>query len=209
MKLVANYPDWVIKHKRKGTYINYANGKYYLYAAHSKRIAGTKKVKRICDGYLGRITEKDGLIPPKDKVTGDVEVFEYGRSAVILIICKNIYAAFKRTFKQNGDFVMVAAILSTLYGFYDDTLFKQSFLCIRFPELDFNKNVTAKQQTAIKRGVIMINDTLSTCFKEKSSYVMLHFSTIYKVKINGRSYLSKESSMVETLKQKYNIRWED
>ncbi len=74
---MANYPDWVMKHKKKGTYINRSNDKYYLYAAHSERIKGTKKVKRISDGYLGRITEEDGLIPPKDNVSGNVEVFEY------------------------------------------------------------------------------------------------------------------------------------
>jgi len=56
------YPEWVLKHKTKGTYINCINGRYYLYGAHSERIPGTKKVKRIFDGYLGRITEEDGFI---------------------------------------------------------------------------------------------------------------------------------------------------
>ena len=44
------YPDWVLKHKIKGTYINCVGDKYYLYAAHSERILGTKKVKRVSDG---------------------------------------------------------------------------------------------------------------------------------------------------------------
>ena len=74
------YPDWVLKHKIKGTYINRVDDKYYLYATHSERILGTKKVKRVSDGYLGRITEKDGLIPSKDKVSSDILVYEYGRS---------------------------------------------------------------------------------------------------------------------------------
>lgn len=30
---MADYPDWVLQHKKKGTYINHQNGKYYLYAA--------------------------------------------------------------------------------------------------------------------------------------------------------------------------------
>ncbi|MBO6215432.1 MAG: hypothetical protein J6N76_07840, partial [Lachnospiraceae bacterium] len=61
----ADYPEWVMKYKKKGTYINKVGDKYYLYAAHSERIKGTNKVRRVSDGYLGRITEKDGLIPAK------------------------------------------------------------------------------------------------------------------------------------------------
>jgi hypothetical protein len=206
---MANYPDWVMKYKEKGTYINYTNGKYYLYAAHSKRVPGTDKVKRICDRYIGRITEKDGLIPTRDKVTGNVEIFEYGRSSVMLLLCKNIYSGFKRTFKHNADFIMIAAVLSAIYGYYDNSLFGQSFLSIRFPGLDLAKNTTLKQQTAIERGILMINDTLSDFFKEQSAYAMLHFGTVYKARINGRFYLSKESVTVEALKQNYHIEWED
>lgn len=31
----ADYPEWVLKYKKKGTYINRAGDKYYLYATHS------------------------------------------------------------------------------------------------------------------------------------------------------------------------------
>ena len=33
---MADYPDWVLKLKVKGTYVNCVKGKYYLYAAHSE-----------------------------------------------------------------------------------------------------------------------------------------------------------------------------
>lgn len=206
---MANYPDWVLKCKAKGTYVNCQNGKYYLYAAHSERVHGTKKVKRVCDGYLGRITEKDGLIPSKDKVTGNVEVFEFGCSSTILQLCNKIYTGFRRTFKANSDFIMVASILTVLYEQYNDTLFKHSFLSIKFPELDLDKKATEKQQIAIKRGVLMINDKLSMIFKDEFNYVMIHFGTVFKAKINGRFYLSKESNIVEAIKEKYKIDWDD
>jgi len=206
---MANYPEWVLKHKKKGTYINFVKDKYYLYAAHSERIPGTKKIRRVCDGYLGRITEEDGLIPPKDKVIGNVEIFEYGRSSAIFLLCKNIYSGFKRNFKHNADFIMVASILSSIYGQYNNFLFKQSFLSIRFPEIDLDKECTLKQQIAIERGILMINDKLSNVFGEQFIHTMTHFGTVYKAKINGRFYLSKESSAVETIKQNYQIDWED
>ena len=37
-RMKANYPDWVMKHKTKGRYINFIPpDKYYLYEAHSVR----------------------------------------------------------------------------------------------------------------------------------------------------------------------------
>ena len=95
--IMADYPDWVLKHKVKDTYINCVKGKYYLYVAHSERIKGTDKVKRICDGYLGRITPEKGLIPPKDKVNGSVVFLEYGLSSIILSLCTNIHKGMRRS----------------------------------------------------------------------------------------------------------------
>lgn len=65
--MVADYPNWVLIHKKKGTYVNKVGDKYYLYAAHSERVKDSGKIRWNCDGYLGRITVKDGLIPAKNK----------------------------------------------------------------------------------------------------------------------------------------------
>lgn len=205
---MANYPDWVMKYKDKGTFINYSNGKYYLYSAHSERVPGTDKVKRIYDEYLGRITEEKGLIPPKDKVSGEVFVLEYGLSATIISLCKDIYSGFRRNFKDRADFVMVCSILSVIYGKYSEEIFKLSYLSIRFPDVDFSKDPTANQLTAIERGTRMINDTLFERFKSDKQDILLHFQHVYKVKINNRFYISNKSNMVENLTKKYNIEWE-
>jgi hypothetical protein len=206
---MANYPDWVIKFKEKGTYINYVKGKYYLYAAHSERVPGTKKIKRVCDAYLGRITEEDGLIPPKDKVSGTVAVLEYGLSFLILSICGNIHKGFRKTFTKNGDFVMVAAILSFIHGKYDDGLFRYSYLFVRFPELDFKIPPTEAQASGMDRGFRMIKDNMLRTFGDDLQDVLIHFGHLYKVKINGKFYLSQISDEIQILKQKYSIKWED
>lgn len=205
---MADYPDWVMKYKDKGTYINYVTGKYYLYAAHSERVPGTKKVNRICDGYLGRITEEDGLIPPKDKVAGNVTVLEYGLSTLLLSVCSNIHKGLRKTFTKNGDFVMVAAILSFIYGKYDDRLFRHSYLSMRFPELDFKIPPTQAQASGIDRGFRMIKDTMLRIFGEDLQDVLIHFGHLYKVNVNGKLYLSEESNEIQILKQKYGIKWE-
>ena len=59
-------PDWVRKHKAKGTEIRNISGRYYIYKIHSERDPITKRPKKITDKYLGRITP-EGLIKPKIK----------------------------------------------------------------------------------------------------------------------------------------------
>ena len=58
------HPDWVLKHKRKGTQINCVNGHYYLYEVSSVWNKKKGRAQKITKAYLGSITE-DGLIPPK------------------------------------------------------------------------------------------------------------------------------------------------
>lgn len=206
---MANYPEWVMKYKEKGTYINYVKGKYYLYSAHSERVPGTKKVKRICDAYLGRITKEDGLISPKDKVEGTVTVLEYGLSALILSVCGNIHKGLRKTFTKNGDFVMAAAILSFIYTKYNSSLFHYSYLSVRFPELDFKAPPTEAQTSGIDRGFRMIKDTMLRIFAEDLQDIIIHFGHLYKVNVNGKIYLTEESNEIQGLKQKYKIELED
>jgi len=205
---MATYPEWIMKYKEKGTYVNFAKGKYYLYAAHSERVPGTKKVKRICDAYLGRITEEDGLIPPKDKVAGTVAVLEYGLSTLLLSIGSNIHKGLRRTFTKNGDFTMAAAILSFIYGKYDDNLFRHSYLSMRFPELDFKVPITPAQASGIDRGFRMIKDTMLRTFGDDLQDVLINFGHLYQVSVNGKLYLSEEPDEIQILIQKYSIKWE-
>jgi len=206
---MADYPDWVMKYKEKGTYINYANGKYYLYAAHSERIPGTGKVKRICDGYLGRITESDGLIPTKDKVSGEVIVLEYGFSTLLLQIGANIHSGFRRNFKQHADLIMTAAILSVLYGRYDKELFFQSALSVRYPLLDFERKPTAKQSTAIERGILMLTDSLTKRFPKEHGQIAALCRQVYLVRINNYYYRSKEPDLLKSRLKSHGFEWRE
>jgi len=163
---MANYPDWVLKHKKKGTYINYQNGKYYLYAAHSERVPGTNKVRRVSDGYLGRITEEGGFIPTKKKLAGPVYVYEYGLSETILSLCAKIRSGLKREFRANGDFVMAGGILLFMYGEARQEFYTTSWLSARLPHLDMRKEPTEKQRIGMERAQRMVTDTLTGHFGE-------------------------------------------
>jgi len=66
-----------MKYKSKGVDVNKV-GNNYLYRAHCVYDKKTKKNVRVSDGYIGRVTKKDGFTPAKDKVSGLVLVFEFG-----------------------------------------------------------------------------------------------------------------------------------
>lgn len=108
------YPNWVLKYKSKGVYVTKKKDVYYLYRAHSQRIKGTGKVKRIFDGYIGRVTEKDGFIPVKDKITGDIVVFEFGLTAFCYSLCFDIYKGIKSSHRSYADSIFASAIFNAL-----------------------------------------------------------------------------------------------
>ena len=163
---MADYPEWVLRHKKKGTYINFQNGKYYLYAAHSERIPGTNKVRRVSDGYLGRITEEEGLVPGKRKLSEPVHVFEYGLTETILSLSDNIHTGLGREFRGAADFVMAGGVLLLMYGEVRHEHYEVSWLSARLPELDMRKIPTGKQRVGMERAQRMIADTLKKRFGE-------------------------------------------
>lgn len=194
----SNYPDWVLVHKKKGTYINRSHGKYYLYAAHSERVKGTNKVKLIHDGYLGRITEEEGFIPVKDKVEGDVIVYEYGYSHLLVQLGDNVRSAFKRTFKSKGDYVFVCAVLLAIYGNYSEETFECDYIRIEHGRLDLSIAPTVEQRAEIERGAMMLNSLMDSAFDDANATVST-LKSIHKIKINKKFYTSKLPTLSEKL----------
>lgn len=206
---MADYPEWVLKHKKKGTYINCVNGKYYLYKAHSERIPGTKKVKRVFDGYIGRITEEDGLIPARDKVKDEVVVYEYGLCMTILALCRDISIGLYREFRSAADKVLVAGLLMAAYGECSQEAYEQSYLSVKFPGFDMTKAFTDKQRTGVKRCARMASDVMMKHFSDDRDVAFSKLSKIYSVKINEQFYRSKVNDDAKEMLLKYSIDWSD
>lgn len=206
---MPDYPDWVLKHKKKGTYINHVKGRYYLYAAHSERIPGTKIVKRVSDGYLGRITEQDGFIPSKDKVSSDISVYEYGLSSAVMQLCRNIHSGFKKTSPKNADLIFVSSILNVIAGSSVCSVFSKSYLSVLFPSLDMNKKAAVGVLNNISRGTAMINDYIDNIMGEERTYVFHVLSGLYKINLNNKWYLSKENDDILSIRGKYRLKWSD
>ena len=83
------YPEWVQKHKVKGTSVRKVGNNYYLYKHSSKRVPG-KKNPVPSDTYIGRITPEGIIKSGKKKVDAnesEIIVKEYGFSAAIQSLC--------------------------------------------------------------------------------------------------------------------------
>jgi len=206
---MADYPDWVMKHKVKGTYINAVNGKYYLYKAHSERVPGTKKVKRVFDGYIGRITEEDGLIPARDKVTDEVVVYEFGLCMTLLAICNDIAKGLKREFRDAADRILVIGLLSAAYGNSSQETYEWSYLSVKFPGYDMAKTLTDKQRIGAERCCRMASDAMLRRFGDDVAMVAAMLSRVCKININGRFYSAVISEKTKELLAKYKIDWSD
>lgn len=206
---MANYPEWVLRHKKKGTYINYQNGKYYLYAAHSERIPGTGKVRRVSDGYLGRITEDDGLIPPKRKLNGLVSVYEYGLSETIVSLSANIRTGLGREFRGATDFVIAGGILLHMYGELRHEHYEASWLSVRLPGLDMRKAPTDKQRVGMERAQRMIADTLKKRFGDAYAHAIALLPLVRAVRMGSEAVIAGSPDGVKEFLEQQGLSFEE
>lgn len=81
------YPEWVQKHRTRGTTVKKKGDSYYLYKRTSKRVPG-KKYPQSVDTYIGLITPDGVIYSDKKKVTlSNIEVREYGFTKAIQELC--------------------------------------------------------------------------------------------------------------------------
>ena len=81
------YPEWVQKHRTRGTTIKKKGDAYYLYKRTSKRIPG-KKYPQPVDTFIGVITPEGVVESNKRKVSlSDIEVYDYCFYKAVLDLC--------------------------------------------------------------------------------------------------------------------------
>lgn len=196
----ANYPDWVMKYKSKGVYVNKVGNTYYLYRAHCVYDKTTKKNKRVSDGYIGRVTEEDGFIPVKDKVQGDIYVYEYGLYFFLSALLKDVYKSLKANKKK--DTVMALAIMKYLdyYEYFTTSLFNiyKNVNIELFNDKDVNKEA--------ERISNMLSHFISTRVKDNDwQYLLNALPSIHLVQVNEKYYISSYSNELKQALNKYNM----
>ena len=205
----ADYPDWVMKYKEKGTYINKVGDKYYLYAAHSERIKGTDRVRRVSDGYIGRITKEDGLIKSGSSFKNPPTVYETGMSFAILSVTEKLLDGFNKSFRKNGKLVYCSSIIAYIYGSVSKSLFERSCLSLIFADIIYPDKFSAAQNTGIERGIRMLDDILPKTFGDDLIFISRRFPDIRLVKVGKHLYLCGLDEDMISISKKYGIDWEE
>mgnify|MGYP007008505747 CR=1 FL=1 len=183
---MANYPEWVLKYKTKGYYVNKYKDHYRLYKGHCERING--KNVRIVDFYCGTITEKDGFIPSSGLIKGNIIVLDYGFYYFMSLLSNNIYNGQLKLHKKYADTIMVFAI-GKAFNISEYKL-KYSALNRIYTKFDEKYKDNEIVLSEINRVSLMILDVYN---KNCSSINDLKdiLSTLTLVQVNKRYYLSK------------------
>ena len=169
---MAKHPDWATKYRTKGTELRFINGKYYLYEVSSKWNPVKKRSQKISGKILGRITEKDGLIP-SDKNTlrtkfvspSDICVKEYGVSAFISQHFQDYIQLLRKHFQQHAEVILLLAYCRLIFQSplkNAEFHYLNSFLSEMFPNL----NLSASRLSGIMREIGTKRSNIVEFFKE-------------------------------------------
>lgn len=112
-------PDWVLKHKQKGTQVTKIGNNYYLYKVKSVWDPRKKRAKKITEKYLGKIAP-EGIIKPKQErileSLQNISVKEFGASNLLLKMNKDIENSLKQIYPERWKEIYVFSIFRLLYN---------------------------------------------------------------------------------------------
>ena len=222
MPRVASYPDWVQKHIQKGQYVNKVNGNYYLYSAHSERREGISHPVRVCDGYIGRITQEDGLIPSKKrgdstptvsshpKRCSKPAVWVFGLCLAVIKCSETILLGLTRNYTENAALIYVMSILELLYGKSNQSLYEMSVLSFAFPNLTIPDPCSNPViQTGLERGQRMISDAINKTYRDDWPLLRAYLSASVVIKNNRGYKVTDVYGYAPDLFRKYNLQLDD
>ncbi|MDR2827950.1 MAG: hypothetical protein LBV51_00830 [Acholeplasmatales bacterium] len=169
---MAVYPDWLLKYKTKGIYANkLSESSYSLYKAHSEWDKDKKRSIRICDGYLGIVTQDLGLVKTRNRELPDIITYEFGEFKAILDKTHIDKEYCSKNFLYYKNVILCASLLNVVYKEYNEYLFSNTYLSLVYKNVNFNKigSLVSAEITRMTAKVI----TLLNNF-EFSKYKFIH-----------------------------------
>jgi len=147
---MTSYPDWVLKHKTKGTEIRKIGQGYYLYKITSRWSKEKKRPVKVTLGFLGTITET-GLVKSRAiRLAESIEhitIKEYGAFFVVWQQNQDIVEALKDLFPTWWKELWSMAYLRLMYQTplkHLDLYYQTSFVSETLPQVRFkDKGITA------------------------------------------------------------------
>lgn len=181
------YPDWVQKHRTKGTTVKKRGNTYYLYKRTSRRVKG-KKYPQPVDTYVGIVTPEGVIKSNKKKVSlANVEVWEYGFSKAVRELCPDDWKA-----PLGGDWEDVLSII----------LLKQS------PTSYIQRNRTVKKESDLHYQFAAQTSSLSRRIYKKWKVdleELRKLGTIYLVCLDKTEIISRIHEEQQELLEKIQV----
>jgi len=180
---MADYPEWLLRYKTKGVYASKRKNGYALYRGHSERVPGKVYPVLKCDEYLGIVTEKDGLIPPKPPVRPGIEVRRYGLWAIAEKFCAHLRLNPKS--KGLDHRLLYSMALLSLEGRCGRESFAGSWLSVVWPEVEIGRDLTDAESKAVRRMEVQMASLLRMRLGEDMDRMLEQSRDVYAVHVNG------------------------
>ena len=199
------HPDWVLKHKKKGSEVRFIRGKYYLYQVKSKWNKEKGRAQKITGKYLGRITEEAGFIESKLKQrqnktekSSSIAVKEYGVSSFMMQTAEPIQKKLTEIFdKEDADTILSLAVLRAINQCPFKRikhLYEHSYISEMLPEL----KLSGKELSVFLRNIGNKRDKIvefMNSFVEGSKHIIFDATSVISqsknMGINRVGYNSK------------------
>ena len=193
---MLSYPDWVLKHKTKGTEIRKIGQGYYLYKITSRWSKEKKRPVKVTTGFLGTITET-GLVKSRAiRLAESIEhitIKEYGAFQLVWQQNRDILEALKELFPTRFKELWIMAYLRLMYQTplkHLDLYYQTSFVSEVLPQVRFNdKGITAcLRDIGQERGKIV---TFLQRFVKGTSFVLIDATHVISLSSNHLGYNNK------------------
>jgi transposase len=198
------HPEWALKLKTKGTELRNIGGRFYLYRISSKYDKARKVTRKITHEMIGRITEKDGLIPRGQRIREQerqlplTTVREYGATNFLQSLGSDIFQELKEVFPNFWQEIAVLAMNRLIYQTplkNNEFLYNESFIAETFKDLKLDKTSLSNLIAELGRSRDNITSFLSKFVSGNGNIVFdsTHiFSRSEQMKMNAIGYNSKK-----------------
>jgi len=198
------YPDWVLKHKEPGTYVQKRDeNTYRLYRGHSERRPGKKYPVLVTDEYIGTITREDGLIRTVANIKGDIRVKRYGGFCLLHRLCRPLAAGLAA--HHGNQSLFLDACMQILYGSSSPVFYESDWMSEHCPALHFPIDPALQAESA--RIATGIASTVQKHFGPDSRRVLAAAGCLYRVWINNRWFTSATAPIAGITGQ-YGLIWD-
>jgi transposase len=113
---MAELPDWVLKHKKKGMAVEKRGNSYYLTRVTSVWDPEKKRARKVTLEYLGRITP-EGVIPPRGKRPSKIGgILDAGNFLYLKRFTGSVEEALAECFPTHWQSIIASACIKLCYG---------------------------------------------------------------------------------------------